>query len=304
MTRADKFADINVGGWTNAHEEPLGTKPKRWLRDPATKARWLMKDVTFNRRADGTLYAKGDDWAERIACAVAHHLELPTATVELAHFESGADLTLGVISRSVVAADESLVHGNELLEEVGVFGADPHDRTGYNLDAVRRSLTNVAAPSDRFGSAWEAFVGYLILDALIGNTDRHQENWAAIDNAGLRRLAPTFDHASCLGFQLDDSQRRERLASTDANRGPDAYAARARSRFEGSPVVMTVAIDAFATLPAPGKGRWADAVGDVDALVGCIARVPDDRMSEPSREFAEGILRANQSKMAQTIVRV
>ncbi len=47
------------------HEEPLGTKPKRWLQDPVTSEYGLMKDVTSNRRADGSSYQKGDDWAER-----------------------------------------------------------------------------------------------------------------------------------------------------------------------------------------------------------------------------------------------
>jgi hypothetical protein len=49
------------------------------------------------------------------------------------------------------------------------------------------------------------FPGYLMLDALIGNTDRHHENWGARVLAGLgngRRmavLAPTYDHASSEG---------------------------------------------------------------------------------------------------------
>lgn len=78
-------------------------------------------------------------------------------------------------------------------------------------------------------------VGWLPrLDALIGNTDRHQENWGVIE-AGRRRLSPTFDHASSLGFLLDDSARVERLTTADRDRDVSAYAERARSKFEGGP---------------------------------------------------------------------
>lgn len=132
MSGFEWFADMDVSRWRFKHEEQLGTKPKRWLQDPDTEQLWLMKEATFNHRADGRTYAKGDDWAERVACDVAKLLELPAATVELAHGWPGPRTEIGVISRSIVDDDESLIHGNELLEEIGVQGADPHDRTGYS----------------------------------------------------------------------------------------------------------------------------------------------------------------------------
>jgi serine/threonine protein kinase HipA of HipAB toxin-antitoxin module len=59
------------------------------------------------------------------------------------------------------------------------------------------------APSDgsEYPSAFAQFTGYLVLDALIGHTDRHEENWGVIEGiTGAKRLAPSFDHASSLGF--------------------------------------------------------------------------------------------------------
>ncbi len=298
MNPADRtFAEIDVSGWSYEHEEPLGSKPKRWLRDPDSGTYWLMKDATFNKRSDGSVYRKGDDWAERIGCAVAETLALPAADVELAAGGPGAQTALGVISRSVLLAGESLVHGNELLAEVGVSGTDPYDRTGYTLDAVRLSLAQVDPPASGGLSTWDAFVGYLIFDALVGNTDRHQENWAVIGRGRDRRLAPTFDHASCLGFLLDDDQRRERLTSLDENRSPEAYAARARSRFEGRPSPLTLASEGVASLTAEARGRLLDRCSDATLLVAPIAQVPSERMSEPAREFAERVLRWNQTQL-------
>jgi len=59
-----------------------------------------------------------------------------------------------------------------------------------------------------------------VLDAVIGNTDRHHENWGILLRRTKRRwmgmLAPTFDHASSLGRELRDETRgkcRRRLLS-------------------------------------------------------------------------------------------
>ena len=52
---------------------------------------------------------------------------------------------------------------------------------------------------------------YLLLDAVIGNVDRHHENWGIlgkdVDGSVKGRLAPTFDHASSLGRELLDTGR-------------------------------------------------------------------------------------------------
>ncbi len=67
-------------------------------------------------------------------------------------------------------------------------------------------------PPQSIESAVDTFVGYLLLDAWIGNGDRHHENWglvSAIDRT--IHLAPTYDHASSLGRELSDAKRQERL---------------------------------------------------------------------------------------------
>lgn len=293
------FTVVDVSTWPRAHEETLGTKPKRWLQQPDTGDYWLMKDVTFNKRADGSTYAKGDDWAERIAFGIAEKVGLPAATIELADGGHGPETAQGVISRTVLTEGESLIHGNELLEETGVIGDDPHDRTGYTLDAVRTVLDRIDPPSQAPElSAWEVFVGYLVLDALVGNVDRHQENWAAIAVGSSRRLAATFDHASCLGFQLDDEQRLERLETADGNRTPEGYAERARSRFEGGPSPLELAVEALASIRPNVRDRWLKPCSQPEGLGAIVDLVPDDRMSKAARAFAKRVLRHNANQLS------
>jgi hypothetical protein len=77
--------------------------------------------------------------------------------------------------------------------------------------------------------AVEVFVGYLLLDAWIGNGDRHHENWGIIRTQAkstleaTKHLAPTYDHASSLGRDLSDEQRRKRSVEAYANKCSSAF---------------------------------------------------------------------------------
>lgn len=286
----DRFEVVDVAEWAAAEDEHLGTKPKQWLRDPDGR-RWLWKAATVNHTSAGD-YAKGDDWAERIATEVARALAVPVARAELAR----RDAQFGTVSLSVVVDDEQLVHGNELLPEVDVIGADSHDRTGYTVDAVQRALAG-ATSGEPGMSAFDCFVGYLVVDAVVGNTDRHQENWAVIEEpSGARRLAPSFDHASSLGFALSEGDKADRLSTRDGNRTPEVWAARARSRFEHQPNPVDVAV---AGLVRAESDRSSGLLGRLQALdiAGIIERVPQGRMSATSREFARRVVESNRARM-------
>ena len=78
-----------------------------------------------------------------------------------------------------------------------------------------------------------------MFDALIGNTDRHHENWGLIVGPGRegseKRLAPTFDHASSLGRNESDQRMLRRMNTTDPQFSVAAYATRARSALYRSP---------------------------------------------------------------------
>ena len=289
------YLEVDVSTWLPAGSESVGTKPKRWLRDPGADIRWLMKDATHNTRADGTRYRKGDDWAERIATGVADCLDLPAARTELAVQHGRDEIRLGVISKSVLDTNEELVLGNELLAQP----VARHNRAGYTITAVREALEDVEAPPGVGGglSAWDVFAGYLVLDALIGNTDRHEENWAVIDGGISRRLSPTFDHASSLGFLLDDVEREERLATSDRGYTPEAWADRAKSEFDGRPHPVDAALEARRMLDSEAQDRWFNRCEDVDRLVEPIWLVPQHRMPQPARGFAERVIRRNRERL-------
>lgn len=283
-----------------AEDEPLGTKPKQWLRDPDGQL-WLWKERTEQSDGRGGHFPKGDDWSEVVAGRLGEALGIPVARVELA--ARGA--IAGVVSRSVLADEhETLVHGNELLGEAGIGTGGPRDRTGYTIEAVRQVLQGVSSPSASADvpGAYPWFVGYLLLDALVGNTDRHQDNWAVLRTGfAPTRLAPSFDHASCLGFLLSDADRTERLATKDHLRQVDAFAAAARSKFEDRPGVIDVACGALAGLETEAQAHWSQVIAGAPPLDPFLDELPDDRLSTASRQFASALYRHNLTSLSHRL---
>ena len=283
--------DIDVSEWSVELAEPMGTKPKQWLRDPEDQL-WLFKEVTFNHKG-GALYPKGDDWAEKAAELVAVAIGVPSAEIQLAHRYRNSQRIDGIVSKLVYAEGETLVHGNELL---GEFGLDLGSgrRIGYRLEDIAQVLAPVEPPEAHTSlvEAWDWFVGYLVLDAVVGNTDRHDQNWAVIQN-GRRRLAPTFDHASCLGFLLRDDERIARLTTNDGAYTVQHWASRAQSPFDARPHPVELAMDGLRMAGESARHHWLSVLQNLPEPDEILDAIPSERMSDASRQFAVGVVRTN-----------
>jgi hypothetical protein len=158
--------------------------------------------------------ASAEDWSEWLAAEVATGHVVPHATIRLAT-RNGLPAAL---SRSLRASGEELQAGAVLLQGTPGFVPRSRTRTGHNLPNIRAVLEDVTAPRSwagpvGAGAAFGVFCGYLVLDALIANTDRHEENWAVIRGKNaVVRLCASYDHATSLGFNLSD-ERRDRLTA-------------------------------------------------------------------------------------------
>jgi hypothetical protein len=201
--------------------EPMGSRPKGWFERDGQ--RWLFK---------ATRPGQGEDWAEVLASDLAEALGLPHADYQLARF--GGER--GVVSPTFHPEGFDLVHGNELLQRLDP--TYPQDGRRF-IRTQKHTIARVASALESIGAelpmdwdppagittAAQVFAGYLLLDAWIGNTDRHHENWAVLLRRSDRsvHLVPTFDHAASLGAHELDDVRAERLATRDAGRTVAAY---------------------------------------------------------------------------------
>jgi HipA-like protein len=297
----DPYPVVDVSGWPTDAEEQMGSKEKVWLETPGgvlPKASYLFKFLRLDR--NGRAY--GDDWAEKVAAELAHALGMPGASVELA---SGMSRP-GVICRRLNDPEQvELAHGNELLgaREPSYDTTLKREHPLYTVEAVRGCLREVAPPTgaiavsdlDGFG----VWAGYLVLDALIANTDRHHENWGAlIDRAtGHRALAPSFDHGSSLGFNV----RPDRVVElADGRRSIEQWCTHGRSKhLPGRPGLVAVARTALESSGARARDHWLDRIHDLRAeqMMTILRRVPDDRMSDGVRIFVGKLLETNRRRL-------
>jgi hypothetical protein len=108
----------------------------------------------------------------------------------------------------------------------------PRDRAGHSLDNIEDLMKGVAGPPSTTWAAspaFDVFVGYLVLDAWIANTDRHALNWSLMRRGEEQALAPSFDHGSSLG-----SGSNERRVRSDLEAGVGRFCSKGFAhRFEG-----------------------------------------------------------------------
>lgn len=295
MASLEPYPVIEVArSWTRK-DEAMGTKSKFWVRPPEDTPRWL-----FKYPQPGT----GQHWAEKIAAEIAACLGIPHAVVELATFEGER----GSVSRSFSVGGRALLHGNEALSWTIPY--DPKKRFGqseHTLANIFRTIGSVFSSESGATAAKRRFAAYVVLDALVGNTDRHHENWGFSvrrTRTGYRGfLAPSFDHASSLGRELRD-EKRERLLHdgrvghycekgrgaiywTDAGRHGPSPLSLLRSASAESPDLFVSSISAVA--------------GRRDSIESPVQRVPDDWMSKTARRFAREMLRYNAAEIGKCL---
>lgn len=218
---------------------------------------------------------------------------------------------MGCAVKSFLKKHEVLVHGNELLAG-RIKGYDKNKQWGqadHHFQNIVATLEKLF-PDPKFReSASLRLVGYFVLDALVGNTDRHHENWGIIlrrvavptpsKSQGLSMrlqasIAPTFDHGSCLGRELLDERAELLLAEP---RGIHRYIRKAtggifaddQARKGLSPMALVERI--AATYPALVK-PWQNRVGGLpaDFALPLLDRIPDHIMSQTSRKFVVAFL--------------
>lgn len=142
-----------------------------------------------------------------------------------------------------------------------------------------------------------------MLDALVGNTDRHHENWALVRRGEIDYLAPSYDHAASLGRNESDVSRAARLSTPDPGYTVQAYANRARSAFYESEQAIKpmLTMDVFATVldHIPTSRVWLDSLSRVapEEFDRILERVPSERISKVARAFALTILTHNRERL-------
>jgi hypothetical protein len=272
----DFFPIIEVPSDAARAEEAMGSKSKFWYNDAD------FGDCLFKRSRPNT----GEDWSEKVAAELCQALGLPP------------DKT-------------ALVHGNEILANLvsSYPKSESYNVSQHTLTLVLRAVSQSGVrlplnwqPPPGIDSAVGTFIGYLMLDAWIGNGDRHHENWGFVIplTGGIPNLAPTYDHAACLGRELLDSKRLQRLTQHTVQ----TYAERSRSAFyrqEGDSKPL-LTFDVFAIVArdySRSAALWLEQLAMISpAQVHALLHwIPTNRISPIALEFAQQMLDINRSRL-------
>lgn len=187
---------------------------------------------------------------------------MPHAKVELATLNGDR----GSVSESFLQDDQILIHGNQILDTT----LDKYDhemrfhQSNHTLENIFIAIETIFPNEYHVLDAKIRMGSYLVLDALIGNTDRHHENWGILCNRaggdlGIS-LAPSYDHASALGRELMDQHRIRLLASNSVGkcsgrgRGP-VYWSTAEQRAPSPLELVRRAVDRYLDVFGPSLIR-------------------------------------------------
>lgn len=163
-----------------------GTRAKRILQDPEGGI-WFFKCSERKEAKDGkpAKYYKYEFWSEIIAYQIGTQLGLNV----LRYDPSVYDGQIGCISRTMI--DQN----NQNLSEIGRYmtefeprfvPSNVKSRRFYSFQLLRKTFK-----SYKFSRFWPQIFETLLFDVIIGNTDRHQENWAVIVNVNV--VEPFFE---------------------------------------------------------------------------------------------------------------
>jgi hypothetical protein len=111
----------------------------------------------------------------------------------------------------VVACKDFTLHGVQFVpfNDVGESSLDQDkERYQYSYEDIMKMLqdnSKLTQVEETIRSFWEIY----IVDALLGNFDRHGSNWGFIKRNNAYSLAPVFDNGSCLFPNMTEEDEME-----------------------------------------------------------------------------------------------
>ena len=283
--------------------EREGMLEKAWFVHPE------LGDCLFKKSAPGGREIVGcqTDWSEKITFELAQLLDIPAARYELAQgdlTESDRDLVRGSISCSYILAGGEAISGEAFLSEIYPTYQRDYPEL-YSVDSVLAALQNqqvrlptgyIIPPGITTGA--ELFVGYLLLDAWVGNDDRHDCNFEIQLVEDRVELAPTFDHGKALGATMSEVTR-DRMSVESYNKFLES------GFWRNNRKISTFAAFEIAAALYPDAAKiWLERLIQIDSdqIEAIFNRVPNELITATAAKFAQDLLAANRDRILSNFV--
>jgi hypothetical protein len=239
------------------------------------------------------------DWTEKVVYEIAKLINVPTARCELAvgYFDDSSELTEGIVSINCIPTINTGVLTGENILIKNISGYKSNDISQYTVENILYALelsevnppSNWENPITEIDSGAKLFIGYLMIDALTINRDRHYHNWGVMSVGNQIELIPSFDHGLSLG------------GTDKINLSVERYASRYKSPFQGNNQQLSTfsVFDRAAKLYPDAAIIWLEQLSIVTSaqINEIFDRIPEERITPAAARFAIDLLEFNRQEL-------
>jgi hypothetical protein len=217
---------VDTSAW-KTHEDyevfPIGAREKSLLIAPKIPPpfclpnhRYLFKQAIKSSNGRGEDKFPDQYWAEVIAYKIGRLMgvEVPPAFVA---YNSSTKQPGSLIEWFIGyedASSEGFIAGGDIMHAL-IKNYDRKRGQKHNLETIIK-FSELGSTKGHVKQNWKEYWGLcLCFDAVIGNTDRHQENWGIIvDENRAFKFTPYFDNGTSLGHELQSKKLKKMMADT------------------------------------------------------------------------------------------
>lgn len=226
-----EYSIIDITKWPHENINVSGSKEKRWYRSSEKSQLALFKLPISLTSESSTVEneSTGEAWSEKISSEIGNYIGFSTHNVDIGvllvneedeqyygiekqRIKDGNKVYGALCWSFLNESTDSLVEGADMIMDFD----ETYDRDTlqgqneiYNFDLLYRLFYK--------NEILESLFKMIIFDTLIGNTDRHQDNFGVIRNeaTGHQKFAPFYDNSSSLGREMNE--KRTELMLKDDN---------------------------------------------------------------------------------------
>ncbi|KEI70246.1 HipA domain-containing protein [Endozoicomonas elysicola] len=223
---------VDIAQWP-VHEDyevfPVGARDKSLRVCPPESPygfclpnhRYLFKEAIKSAKDPRLARHPDQYWAEIIAFKIGRLMKLPIPPAFVAiNSETGEPGSIIEWFMGYEAEpEERFTPGGDHMQSL-IEGYDREKGRLHNLETIIK-FSRALSQKKLLNHSWQEYWGLcLCFDALIGNTDRHQENWGVIwnDKDNSVRLTPFFDNGTSLGHELFSKRINQHMSDDNSLR--------------------------------------------------------------------------------------
>lgn len=218
------MALLDVSDWPTGNQKwvPIGKRIKNVVLHPDDFDMYYFKEPKEKY--------PWEFWAEVVASIIGKEFGFNTLEYKPAVMEGIG----GCLSKSMTqSATEELIHGQQYLIRIL-----PEFELKKGTDHTFQLIEEFFKSDDRVSHLIDSFIEMLVFDAIVGNRDRHQQNWAIVREIKIIKskksfsnyfekkikqnffdivanFSPLFDNGNCLAYNIVEEDIDEFLENDD-----------------------------------------------------------------------------------------